>query len=810
MSGGPRPAAPGPLAGDWFRTVAETTAAALFVYDQTRFLYVNPAACELTGFPEQELLLLLRPRDLLLPEQVDALARYRPDRPLASPATRRDEFVMRRKDGDGRWVLLTTTVIQWHGRTAALGTAHDVTERIWAEEALRHSQDRLQLAQKAGRSIVWEWDVASDRMQLSSFAMELFGASSSEVPRSGEELMRFVPPEDQELIHRTLRRTLHEGKPYVLEHRILTPSGQMRWLAVRGQVLESERGVQILGVSADISEHKAAEEALLREQERAQVTLASIGDGVIRTDSLGQVDYLNPIAEQLTGVPLAEALGRPLAEIYRVVDEESRHPRPDPVTRCLAEGQVVVLAEPGVLLRGDGVEFAVRDSAAPIRDQNGSSCGAVVVFQDVSQLRRLEREMAWLAGHDPLTGLLNRRQLEGELDAALAAVRSDGRHHVFCYLDLDEFKVVNDTCGHVAGDELLRQLAALLSSQVREGDVLSRLGGDEFGVLLSDCSLENARRIADKLCRTVRQHRFEWEGRACDVGVSIGVVGVDAASGSLAQVLSAADAACYVAKEQGRNRTHVYQPDDRAVAERYGEMQWVQRIHHAFEHDGFRLLRQPIRPLAAGGTEMAEVLLRMVGDDGTAYPTASFIAAAERYHLIGSLDRWVVYRALPRLAALDEATVFTINLSGQSLGDPAFLELVMERLRSSHLPPERLCFEITETATITNLARARHFLAVVRAAGCRFVLDDFGTGLSSFAYLQSLPVDFLKIDGEFVRHLTGDPVQRALVESIHEIGHLMGLITIAEAVEDEETLEALRAMGLDYAQGYLLGRPEEL
>jgi diguanylate cyclase (GGDEF)-like protein/PAS domain S-box-containing protein len=529
----------------------------------------------------------------------------------------------------------------------------------------------------------------------------------------------------------------------------------------------------------------------------------------VRTDAEGRVDYLNPVAEQLTGHSLASALGRPLAEIYDVVDEATGQPRPNPVELCLAEGKVVVLPGHSRLRRADGEEFAVRDSAAPIRDGAGVPRGAVLVVQDVTQLRGLEREMVYLARHDSLTGLITRRELERQLETALASAAEGTRHHALCYLDLDEFKLVNDTCGHVAGDELLRQITALLAAQVREADVIARLGGDEFGVLLYDCSLEGAGAVAEKLCRTVRKFRFTWEDRAFDVGVSIGVVPINTESGTLSQVLSAADAACYVAKEQGRNRAHLYQPDDRAVAERYGEMQWVQRINRGFEENRFRLYSQPIMPLA-GGPEMAEILLRLVGEDGQLLPTPSFIAAAERYHLIRNIDRWVVDAALDRIPEVPGDRIFTINLSGQSLGDPAFLDFVLGRVRRGRVPPQRICFEITETATIANLGRARQFILVLKELGCRFVLDDFGSGLSSFAYLQSLPVDFLKIDGEFVRHLPSDPVQRALVEAIHNVGHLMGLVTIAESVESEAAAIALREIGVDYAQGFWLGMPAPL
>ncbi len=986
MSDRPAPGELLPLSADWFRVLAETTATAIFVYSAERFLYVNPAAEELSGYGERELL-ALGPDDLVVPEHRDSTRAARLGRLAGHPAPARLELQIQRRDGERRWVLFTGALIEWAGAPAGLGTASDISERMRAEEALRrqvrfeHSmaevtrlflqlpvaqlprgigyafeqlgpqlgadraqlflldsgtarcacrwragssagsglaadfeplafapadfpyaaaifarrqtlriddaaamppsaaaeralcerfgiraavlvpltgaerllgflsfecfhaprrwsaevlgmlailaevltgayerqrselelaagRERLELAQRAGRSVVWEWDVDSDRILLPQVAMELFELAPEQLPATGAELMRFIPAADQAAIHEALRRTLRSGEPYLLEHRIVTRSGGVRWLAVRGQLLGGRPGRRVLGVSADVTEHRLAEEALVAEQERALVTLASIGDGVVRTDAEGRVDYLNPVAEQLTGCPLAQALGRPLAEVYQVVDETTGLPRPNPVARCLAEGEVVVLPGHSLLLRPDGEQFAVRDSAAPVRDRSGAISGAVLVVQDVTQLRGLEREMLYLARHDSLTGLINRRELERQLETAIASAAS-GRRHCFCYLDLDEFKLVNDSCGHVAGDELLRQLTALLAAHVREADVLARLGGDEFGVLLRDSSLAGAAAAAEGFCRTVRQFRFSWEDRVFEIGVSIGVVPINAESGTLAQVLSAADAACYVAKEQGRNRVHIYQPDDRAMAERYGEMQWVHRIQRGFEDRRFHLYQQPIRPVAVGA-EMAEILLRLHGEDGEPLPTPSFIAAAERYHLIRTIDRWVVEEALGAIAERGGDRVYAINLSGQSLGDPAFLDFVLARVRNGAVAPQRLCFEITETASIANLGRARQFIAALKEVGCRFVLDDFGSGLSSFAYLRSLPVDFLKIDGEFVRHLRSDPVQRALVQSIHEVGQLMGLVTIAESVEDEATWDTLCEIGVDYAQGFWLGRPEPL
>jgi len=615
-----------------------------------------------------------------------------------------------------------------------------------------------------------------------------------------------------------------EPVPDHYETRIRTRDGRERWIELTAAVIVLDDGEPAaLATAVDITERKRAElalrdavEALAKEKDLAQVTLASIGDGVIRTDSAGVIDYMNPVAERLTGWSTAEACGQPLTRIFKVIDEATGKPLPNAVERCLAEGRVIEHAGYSMLVRRDGRESAIRDSVAPLQDRQGRITGSVLVFKDVTQLRGMEREMIYLARHDPLTGLINRREFEKRLQHCLDTSFEDAREHALFYLDLDEFKVVNDTCGHLAGDELLKQVTSLLRSLVRKTDTLARLGGDEFGVLLEDATLEDARELGERLRTAVRQYRFGWQERIFEIGVSIGLVPITAASGDIARVLSAADAACYVAKESGRNRMHEYQPDDSALVERYGEMQWIYRIHKAFAEHRFCLYRQNIHPLHGDGTEppLCELFIRMLDEEGRIASPAAFIPAAERYHLIASIDRWVVHAAFVSLAcgtlSHGDTTRFAINLSGQSVGDESFLDYVLAEIDATGIAPARIFFEITETAAVGNLAKATNFIRVLKELGFRFVLDDFGSGLSSFAYLKNLQVDYLKIDGAFVRDMIGSSVQRALVESIHQIGQVMNIRTIAEAVEDRTTLEALREIGVDYAQGYGLSMPEPL
>ena len=426
--------------------------------------------------------------------------------------------------------------------------------------------------------------------------------------------------------------------------------------------------------------------------------------------------------------------------------------------------------------------------------------------------------LSYQAAHDTLTCLPNRREFELRVERALAGAREQHQTHTLCYLDLDQFKVVNDTSGHVAGDELLRQLAVLLQAKLRDRDTLARLGGDEFGVLLENCNLEQAQPIAEVLRQMVKEFRFVWHDKPFSIGVSIGLVAITADSESLSALFSCADAACYAAKDRGRNRVHVYVEEDIELARRHGEMEWVGRITRAMEENRLRLYVQPIMPLfpSEGADVHYEMLLRMLDDDGQLILPMAFIPAAERYNLMTSIDRWVVSAAFSIFHELfsavtgDVKTICTVNLSGHTLCDEHFLDFVERQFILNQVPYASICFEITETAAITNLTEAIEFIRALKTKGCKFSLDDFGSGLSSFTYLKNLPVDYLKIDGAFVKDMETDPMDRAMVESINHIGHVMGLKTIAEFVESEQIMAHLKAIKVDYVQGDWIKSPQPL
>ena len=555
------------------------------------------------------------------------------------------------------------------------------------------------------------------------------------------------------------------------------------------------------------------EKTIRQEKELAQVTLQSIGDAVITTDWAGRVQYINPVAEKLTGWKTLEARGRVLPEVFCIIDENSRAAAENPVEAVWRSGQIVELINRTVLITRDGTEYAIDVSAAPIGIHQGIMIGTVLIFRDNTQSRSLAHQLSWQATHDTLTKLVNRRGFEQHLAKAIASAQET--QHALCYLDLDQFKVVNDTCGHVAGDELLRQVSVLLRQRIRSTDILARLGGDEFGILLYQCSLQKAEQIANSLQTLIQNFRFTWDGKTFTIGVSIGLVAIDQDSQDVNSLLGAADVACYAAKDRGGNYIQVYQAEDQELARQRGERQWILKINAALEENRFCLYCQKFAPVAADfGEEHCEVLLRMIDEEGALVPPMAFIPAAERYHLMPVIDQWVIRTFLASYTQhLGEELhyqphrVYTINLSGASVNHKQFLNFLKEQFAQYPIPPQSICFEITETTAVTNLRQAAQFIRELKQLGCRFALDDFGSGMSSLAYLKNLPVDYLKIDGSFVKNITSDRVNYALVECFNRVGQVMGMKTIAEFVENEATLELLRSLGVDYAQGYGIAKP---
>ena len=580
--------------------------------------------------------------------------------------------------------------------------------------------------------------------------------------------------------------------------------------AVAAHGLES-RATAMKAVS--FFEHAMGELAL--EREFLEVTLNSIVDAVITTDPEGHVQWMNPAAERVTGWSTIEAIGRSISTVFMVIDEETRTISPSPVDLCLGHAMLDPGAEHLALVSRTGRECGVESAASAIRDADGRVLGAVLTFRDVSEQRRLHSELSHRAMHDVLTGLPNRAAFEIAAASLMSTSSSAAKGHVLMYIDLDQFKVVNDACGHAAGDQLLRQIGGIVQTCIRANDTLARLGGDEFGLLLSHCDTAHAQFIAQKICDQMDDFRFVYEGRRFRVGASIGLVPLGSHWLNIAAALQAADASCYAAKEEGRNRVHTWRDTDTALETRLGEMQWVSRIELALDEGRFELHGQRIASIAAPQTGLHfEALLRMREVDGTLTLPGGFLPIAERFHLATRIDRWVVHQSFEWMTRAMRSGVdiemMAINLSGQTLGDGAFHRDIVEMIRGATFDVSRLCLEITETAAITHLAEARTLIDDVRALGVKVALDDFGAGASSFGYLKSLPVDFLKIDGHFITNLLDDEIDNAAVHCFCEVAKVMGVKTIAEFVERPEVCDELRAIGVDMAQGYLIHKPEPL
>jgi diguanylate cyclase (GGDEF)-like protein/PAS domain S-box-containing protein len=712
-----------------------------------------------------------------------------------------------------KWRVEDQLLIKLLGVSFASGLNRLRTGRVLAEV-----EEREALMICTANDGTWDFDALNNVMHFSPRWKEIMGYTDEELGDTSLDWRKLVHPDDMTLVQAQLRDHM-AGKSDLFEsvHRMRRSDGNWRWVQCRAKALSDEKGRlrRLIGVETDITEQKVYEEALFREKESAQITLQSIGDGVVTTDAESNVEYLNPVAEELTGWKVDDATGRPVDEIFRGFHEETCEPLENPVGMAIRRNRSIKSVRPTLLIRRDGNELYIESTASPIRNDKGDVSGGVLVFHDVSEARELNRRLSYHASHDILTGLVNRREFEHALDRALKSAKARETSYALCYLDLDQFKIINDSCGHSAGDALLGQLGALLKSKIRWRDTLARLGGDEFGLLLESCTLDEAMRTADMLREAIREHKFSWDDRSFSLGVSIGVVPITASNEDATALITAADSACQAAKDAGRNRIYTYQEHDIDLMRRRREMQWAARINNALEDSRFELFRQTILPLQHEERGIHyELLLRMRDESGSLVSPDLFIAAAERYGITPNIDRWVVEHALRWLVSeadeRERLAMCSINLSGQSLTDDEFLPFVIQQFRTSGIDATKICFEITETAAIASYAQASRFINALKELGCKFALDDFGTGLSSFGYLKHFPVDFLKIDGSFVKEILHDPIDREMVRSINEIGHLTGKQTIAEFAENKEIITMLKGMGIDYAQGYGVSEPQRI
>jgi diguanylate cyclase (GGDEF)-like protein/PAS domain S-box-containing protein len=804
-----------------YRLLVDHAPEAIVVFDadEGRFVDANEKAEKLFGLERTQLLKVgaVDVSPVLQPDGTPSvqLARTYTQQALAGHA-QVYEWVCH--DSCGNEIFCEVRLVRLPSGTRRLvrGSIADISDRKRAAIERRQAEEALRISEAKFRGLFESiaegvYQSGRDGRLLSvnpAFVTILGYVSTAELYALPSVAMLYWNPADRTEF---MRRVESEGEIRNAEFAMRTRDGQQVVILENARAVRDsgDRIVGYEGTIANITERKRAEQAIFAEKERAQVTLQSIGDAVISTDADGRIEYINPVAESLTAWSLAEARGRPIGDVLNLVNEITREPIENPLICALGRGEAGAPVDHSVLITRAGQEVAIQESAAPICDRQGRVIGAVIVFHDVTKERRLKRALSYQASHDALTGLINRREFDNRLHAAvLSAQRGEGAYALL-YIDLDQFKVVNDTCGHQAGDRLLRDVTGLLQTRVRASDTIARLGGDEFGVLLEGCTPEQASRIADGVRQAIKDYRFMWGASTLSVGASVGVVQIRAETESVAAVMSAADIACYAAKDEGRNRIHVYEAD--GVSNRHREMHWVARVTRAAEENRLELFFQPIVRIGSEGSpDFHELTVRLRDDDGRLVPPSEFIPAAERYNVMSIIDRWVVVRAVELLKHRRDTQrslpMLAVNLSGTSLNEQSFAEFVLQTVGEPEIA-SALCFEITETAAVTSLSNAAFFMRELKARGCRFSLDDFGTGLSSFMYLKTLPVDYLKIDGQFISQIATDAVDRSMVEAISKVGRALGIATVAECVESEAVLEELKRIGVDFAQGYYIANP---
>ncbi|MBN2444608.1 MAG: EAL domain-containing protein [Spirochaetales bacterium] len=592
---------------------------------------------------------------------------------------------------------------------------------------------------------------------------------------------------------------------------------------VQTQKLEQEVKVSVTALektthqlNAERDERKKTEEALRTAQEQALITLKSIGDGVITTDTRGIITYLNPVAEELTGWQNIDAIGKPLGEVFKVVYRFSDLLVEHPIDIALNNKSGFKISGSIILKNKYLHEYEIEESISPIRNFNDSVTGVVIIIRNVSETQRMTRELFYQRTHDQLTGLINRIRFEELIKETFEGLLTEKNEHCLCFLDIDSFRIINDACGHAAGDELIKKVASLLRSCVRQSDVLSRLGGDQFGLLLISCPFSRAKELAESILSVINRYTFVWKGTNYQIRMSIGLVYIDTYSENISHALTAVNFACCLAKKKGGNQLHIYNADDEDSVKYQSEMQYIPYITKAIKEGRFCLYKQVIRPIGYGipDNDHYEILIRMKDDDGNLISPVSFLQIAERYNLMPEIDRWVVEKLFSSYKVdyyetPDKAYAkYSINISGVTLNDEKFLHFIIDKLNQYRIPPYMICFEITETAAISNFTQVILFIKELKKIGCFFSLDDFGSGWASFNYLKVLPVDFLKIDGSFVKEITRNPLDYVLVQTMNHIGHVIGLKTIAEYVENDDIIDRLKKIGVDYAQGYGISKPE--
>lgn len=782
--------------------VLENASDAVYLYKKNGDIYyVNNSACMNLGYSKEEL-----QRMNLADIDPSYLPEYRKEAWLDNSIYRLPplQTVHIRKDGTSYPVEISTTTAMSGNEKIGASFARDLTERIKAQRQLYFTQ----LGSDSAAETILYHDKDARITYANKTACKMLGYSMEEL--LSMKILQIGKTVNEETWPHIWNQVL-DGETHTFVDHHIRKDGTEFPVEVTSRVHNFDGELIGCTVTRDVTERMIAQNVLAESEERFRL-IADTSPVVLilsRAEN-AQIIYANKQAEILFGKSSQQLSQLSVAGLFDRTDLKYQ------ILDIHAKGKQIEGFE--TILERKGRSTVWLSISARCIELQGEKviCSAM---QDITEAKELANKLSYHATYDSLTGLVNRREFELRLKQLIDDSAVSAKLHALCFLDLDQFKIINDTCGHIAGDELLRQLANVFQAKLRREDTIARLGGDEFGILLQHCELKQAESVADHIRKTVMDFRFVWQGNSFTLGVSIGLVLVGHPGDTVTDILRRADAACYAAKDSGRNRIHLYSADDDELAERQGQMQWVSRIAAALDANRFQLWRQTIMPIRGNAEKLKnevryELLVRMVDESGDTIPPGAFLPAAERYDLAPKIDRWVINKAFAWFANFPEETQkltsCSINLSGQSLSDSQLLEEIIELFRSTRIPPEKICFEITETAAITNLSHATQFMTSLKNLGCRFALDDFGSGLSSFAYLKTLPVDLLKIDGLFVKDILNDPIDLAMVKAINDMGHAMGKKTIAEFVENEEILEQLKKLGIDYAQGYGISKPEPL
>ena len=703
------------------------------------------------------------------------------------------ELQLIRADGQQLWVHTVGNIEYENNKPATVfGAIQNVTQQVQQRQAIEFAHDRMALATDSGNIGIWEWDISTDKLSWTPLMYQLYGLQCNSDPLTFAVWRNLLHPDDRIRAKKTLIKSLTCGTDLEGEFRIARADGQVRHMRASARISRDNNGkaVRMVGVNWDITQIRSLTSTLAEQHALLHVTLQSIGDAVITTGTSGCITWLNPAAEKMTGWSIENAVNRPISHVFNIVDSDTGQVAPNPVITCLEHRQRVSLTSNTVLKSMDGSRFGIQESAAPIRDEHNRILGAVLVFRDVTEQRRQSSEMTYRATHDSLTGLLNRTEFENRVSTALVATRTEKNEDALFFVDLDQFKLVNDACGHNKGDQLLQQIAELITASVREEDSVARLGGDEFGVLLRNCNIDTAEVIAKGLCNRMDEFRFIHEERRFRIGTSIGLVPLNYHWSDVTDIMQAADVACFAAKDAGRNRVHIWFDTDDNINMRSSQMKWATQLEQALDEDRFVLFGQRLENL----TEIEpglhfEVLLRMYNQHDKLVQPEIFLPAAERFHLATRIDRWVLKHAVDKLLRLQrpgEVSTMCINLSGQSVSDRVFHHDAVKLLNNAGTRVcKQICIEITETAVVTNMVDASVFIDQLHALGVRVALDDFGAGASSFGYLRSLNVDILKIDGQFIKNMLREPLDAAAVRCFIDVARIQGLQTVAEYVDNE-------------------------